>query len=160
MARMLAENRAGNLSGEQVKHAQTIETSGHDLLTLINDLLDISKTEAGKLELQPRRVRIAPLFDRLKPLFAPSVDARRLSLTIEMDENAPEIETDPQRLEQVLKNFLSNAIKFTDHGEVSLSAGRRENGQVAFVVRDTGVGIAPDQQQAIFDAFRQADGTI
>ena len=160
MARLLAENRAGNLSQDQVRHAETIETSGNDLLTLINDILDISKIEAGKLELQPRSVRIAPMLDKLQALFAPSAQAKGLTFRLAAESDPTEIETDPQRVEQVLKNFLSNAIKFTDRGEISLTVGRHADGRIAFTVQDSGVGIAPEQQKLIFEPFRQADGTI
>jgi signal transduction histidine kinase/CheY-like chemotaxis protein len=160
MARLLAENRMGNLTADQVKHAETIETSGNDLLTLINDILDISKIEAGKLELQPRRIAIPPLLGKLEAVFGASAKAKGLAFRTACEDGAAEIESDPQRLEQILKNFLSNAIKFTEKGEVSLEVGPRGDGRLAFTVRDTGVGIAPEQQQAIFDAFRQADGTI
>jgi signal transduction histidine kinase/CheY-like chemotaxis protein len=160
MARLLAENRMGNLTADQVKHAETIETSGNDLLTLINDILDISKIEAGKLELQPRRIPIPPLLDKLQAVFGASAADKGLAFRTACDPAAAEIESDPQRLEQILKNFLSNAIKFTEKGEVALEVGARDDGRLAFTVRDTGVGIAPEQQQAIFDAFRQADGTI
>ncbi|AYO76399.1 response regulator [Sphingobium yanoikuyae] len=160
MARLLAENRAGNLSADQVRHAETIETSGNDLLTLINDILDISKIEAGKLELQPRSVRIAPMLDKLQAIFAPSAQAKGLSFRLAAGADPVEIETDPQRVEQVLKNFLSNAIKFTDRGEVALTVGRHADGRVAFTVQDSGVGIAEAQQKLIFEPFRQADGTI
>ena len=85
MARLLAENRAGNLSPEQVRHAETIETSGNDLLTLINDILDISKIEAGKLELQPRQVRVAPVLDKLRALFAPAAEAKGIGFRIDLD---------------------------------------------------------------------------
>jgi len=161
MARLLAENRGGNLNAEQVRHAETIETSGNDLLNLINDILDISKIEAGKLELQPRRIRIASMLDKLGAVFKPSAQAKGLDFAAAALPDAPtEMEGDPQRIEQVLKNFLSNAIKFTERGEVALEVASRGTGRIAFTVRDTGVGIAPDQQQLIFDAFRQADGTI
>jgi signal transduction histidine kinase/CheY-like chemotaxis protein len=161
MARLLAENRGGNLSAEQVRHAETIETSGNDLLNLINDILDISKIEAGKLELQPRRIRIGAMLDKLSAIFAPSAKTKGLIFEAKSQPGAPaEMESDQQRIEQVLKNFLSNAIKFTDRGTVSLEAAHRGDGRIAFTVRDTGVGIAPDQQQLIFEAFRQADGTI
>ncbi|WP_375195821.1 response regulator [Sphingobium sp.] len=161
MARLLAENRGGNLSAEQVRHAETIETSGNDLLNLINDILDISKIEAGKLELQPRRIRIGALLDKLTAIFGPSAKAKGLVLETKLQPGAPgEMESDQQRIEQILKNFLSNAIKFTERGSVSLEVGHRGDGHIAFTVRDTGVGIAPDQQQLIFEAFRQADGTI
>ncbi|BBD97038.1 histidine kinase [Sphingobium amiense] len=161
MARLLAENRAGNLSGEQVRFAETIESSGNDLLTLINDILDISKIEAGKLELQPRRMRIAALTGKLADVFGPAAKAKGLALTIDAEADAPEeIESDPQRIEQVLKNFLSNAVKFTEAGSVTLAIARQTDGRVAFTVKDTGVGIPAEQQQVIFEAFRQADGTI
>lgn len=161
MARLLAENRAGNMNAEQVRHAETIETSGNDLLALINDVLDISKIEAGKLELQPRSIRIAPMLEKLRQGFAPAAEAKGLALRCELLPGAPgEVETDPQRVEQVLRNFLSNAVKFTETGEVVLSVGRASDGRLSFAVRDTGVGVAPEQQKLIFEAFRQADGTI
>jgi len=160
MARLLAENRGGNLSSEQVRHAQTIETSGNDLLTLINDILDISKIEAGKVDLHLRQVRVNPLMDKMKALFGPAAEAKGLGFSATAGEGISEIESDPDRLEQVLKNFLSNAIKFTDRGKVALGVTRTDDGRLAFTVRDTGVGIPDDQQQTIFEAFRQADGTI
>lgn len=161
MARLLAENRGGNLTNEQVRHAETIETSGNDLLALINDILDISKIEAGKLELQPRQVRVAPLLDKLRAVFAPSAEAKGIGFEIEIaPATAAALETDPQRLEQVLKNFLSNAIKFTPTGKVVLAASAHDHEAIAFTVRDTGVGIAAEQQRLIFEPFRQADGTI
>ncbi len=160
MARLLAENRAGNMTADQIRHAETIETSGNDLLTLINDILDISKIEAGKLELRPQPMRIAPLLDKLHAVFAPAAQAKNLALRLEASADPSEIETDPQRVEQVLKNFLSNAIKFTEKGEIVLTVGRHANGRAVFTVRDTGVGIPDAQQQMIFEPFRQADGTI
>ncbi|RZI38432.1 histidine kinase, partial [Herbaspirillum sp. HC18] len=136
------ENRAGNMTAEQIRHAETIETSGNDLLALINDVLDISKIEAGKLELQPRRIRISPMLEKLRQGFAPAAEAKGLALRCEALPGAPgDIETDPQRLEQVLRNFLSNAVKFTGKGEVALSVGRAADGRLSFAVRDTGVGI-------------------
>ncbi len=161
MARLLAENRAGTMNAEQIRHAETIETSGNDLLALINDVLDISKIEAGKLELQPRSIRVAPMLEKLRQGFGASAEAKGLELRCEVLPGTPgEIETDPQRLEQVLRNFLSNAVKFTERGEVSLAVGRASDGRLSFAVRDTGVGIPPEQQKLIFEAFRQADGTI
>ncbi|HTG37179.1 response regulator [Sphingomonas sp.] len=161
MARLLAENRQGNLSSEQVRHAETIETSGNDLLTLINDILDISKIEAGKLELQLRSLRVPPLLDKMRAVFGPAATAKGLAFDAVSNADGPlEVETDPQRLEQVLKNFLSNAIKFTDKGSITLSVARRADGRIGFTVADTGVGIPADKQQVIFEAFRQADGTV
>ena len=161
LARLLSDNRNGNLSSDQVKYARTIETSGNDLLALINDILDISKIEAGRLELQPSRERIAPVVEKLAATFRALATEKGLELRAEIAADAPaEIDTDVQRLEQVLKNFLSNAVKFTERGEVRLSVSRRPQGKLAFTVRDTGIGIAAEQQQVIFEAFRQADGTI
>ncbi len=161
MARLLADNRHGNLSAEQVRFAETIETSGNDLLTLINDVLDIAKIEAGRLDLEPQRVTIEQLSHKLTAAFAPSAQKKGLALRIEARPGAPEaIETDAMRLEQVLRNFLSNAIKFTDRGEVVLEVGAFGASQITFTVRDTGPGIAPEHHQAIFEAFRQADGGI
>lgn len=161
LARLLSDNRGGNLNAEQVKYARTIEASGNDLLVLINDILDISKIEAGRLELQPSRERIAPMVEKLAASFRALAAEKGLALRTEIAADAPvEIDTDAQRMEQVLKNFLSNAVKFTERGEVRLSVARRPQGKLAFTVRDTGIGIAADQQQLIFEAFRQADGTI
>ncbi|MDF2638893.1 MAG: histidine kinase [Novosphingobium lindaniclasticum] len=160
MARLLADNRQGNLSGEQVRYAETIESSGNDLLTLINDVLDISKIEAGRLELEPHRVPVAAMLGKLENTFGAPASGKGLSLRMTAAEGVNEIETDPLRLEQVLKNFLSNAIKFTSHGEVSLTVAPVSSDRIAFSVRDTGPGIPEDQQDAIFEAFRQADGGI
>jgi signal transduction histidine kinase/DNA-binding response OmpR family regulator len=160
MARLLADNRGGNLSHEQVSFANTIESSGNDLLALINDILDISKIEAGKLDLQPEDVLTAALIEKLDASFGAMARQKKLRFSAEVDPQVAGLFTDPQRLEQVLKNFLSNAIKFTDAGEVSLKVRAAANGRVAFSVADTGIGIAGDQQQVIFEAFRQADGTI
>src|SRR5690606_14268254 len=149
------------LSGEQVRFAETIETSGNDLLTLINDILDISKIEAGKLELQIRPAPLGNLLDKLANIFGPAASDKGIGFAVTRGDGLPDrLETDPGRLEQVLRNFLSNAIKFTEHGEVELRAQRDQDGRIAFAVRDTGPGIPDEQQQSIFEAFRQADGGI
>ena len=160
MARLLAENRSGNLTEEQVKHAQTIETSGNDLLILINDVLDISKIEAGKVELDPHVTGVSGIAEKLRRLFEPAATNKGLDFAIEIEEPDLALETDPQRVEQVLKNFLSNAIKFTERGRIALSVARQDDDRIAFTVHDTGVGIPADQQGAIFEAFRQADGSV
>jgi signal transduction histidine kinase/DNA-binding response OmpR family regulator len=161
MARLLADNREGNLSKEQVSFAQTIETSGNDLLTLINDILDISKIEAGKLDLQPENTKVSAVVEKLSASFTRLARDKGLSFDISIAEDTPQtFETDPKRLDQVLKNFLSNAIKFTDKGSVALLVAPAKDGGIAFSVRDTGIGIADDQQGLVFEPFRQADGTI
>ncbi|KAA0945950.1 response regulator [Pseudomonas sp. ANT_H14] len=160
LAKLLAENPQENLSAEQVKFAESIYSAGNDLLNLINDILDISKVEAGKLEVRPENTSVARLVDGLRGMFEPLAADRKLAFQVEVQEGAPlMLFTDCQRLEQILKNLLSNAVKFTEHGQVSLTASRAPGEGIAFTVRDSGIGIAPDQQESIFEAFRQADGT-
>ncbi|KTC43647.1 chemotaxis protein CheY [Pseudomonas fluorescens ABAC62] len=159
LAKLLAENPQENLSAEQVKFAESIYSAGNDLLNLINDILDISKVEAGKLEVRPEHSSVTRLVDGLRGMFEPLAGERKLGFTVEVQAGAPAmLFTDRQRLEQILKNLLSNAIKFTEQGEVSLTVHAAPNG-IAFTVRDSGIGIAPEQQEIIFEAFRQADGT-
>ncbi|MDP2452369.1 MAG: response regulator [Polaromonas sp.] len=160
LAKLLADNPKGNLSQEEVRFAQSIYSAGNDLLSLINDILDISKVEAGKLELSPEDMVVGTLVDSLKSTFEPLAGQKNLALSIRIESGTPAtLKTDRQRVEQILKNLLSNAIKFTDAGEVSLRVSLQPQGSIAFSVRDSGIGIRPDQQQLIFDAFRQADGT-
>jgi signal transduction histidine kinase/DNA-binding response OmpR family regulator len=160
MARLLADNRGNNLTPEQVKYAETIEAAGNDLLTLINDILDLSKIEAGRVEVNPEPVSVTQLFEKLSRTFQPIAAQRRLEFRTTVADGIPEqVETDPQRVEQVLKNFLSNAMKFTEKGTVSLDAKRLDDGRLAFTVEDTGIGIPTEQHRIIFEAFRQADGT-
>ena len=159
MARLLADNRGDTLTAEQVGWAHTIESSGKDLLALINDILDLSKVEAGKLDLALEQVNGRNVADKLVRSFAPQAAERRIDLRAEVGDDLPIVETDNARLEQILRNFLSNALKFTARGEVVLSVQRAGDG-VAFSVRDTGIGIKESEQEVIFEAFRQADGTI
>jgi len=161
LSKLLGDNPDGNLSDDQVKYARTIQSSGNDLLTLINDILDLSKIEAGRLHIQPESVPLSRLVNDLRALFQPVADERGLAFEITVDGDAPPTaETDRQRLEQILKNLLSNAFKFTERGRVRLSVKAVGADRLAFAVQDTGIGISKEQQQGIFDAFRQADGTI
>lgn len=161
LSKLLGDNPDGNLSDEQVKYARTIQSSGNDLLTLINDILDLSKIEAGQLQIQAETVTLRRVADDLRAIFQPIADQRGVAFTIEMGEDVPPaVESDRQRLEQILKNLLSNAFKFTERGGVTLAFRAAGEGRLAFAVQDTGIGIAPEQQDAIFEAFRQADGTI
>ncbi|MCX4217213.1 MULTISPECIES: response regulator [Pseudomonas] len=160
LAKLLAENPQENLSAEQVKFAESIYSAGNDLLNLINDILDISKVEAGKLEVMPENTSVARLADSLRSLFEPLAAEKKLTFNVELQPDAPiTLFTDRQRLEQVIKNLLSNAVKFTEHGTVSLTIAGQSDDRIAFIVRDSGIGIAQDQQESIFEAFRQADGT-
>jgi CheY-like chemotaxis protein/signal transduction histidine kinase/CHASE3 domain sensor protein len=160
LAKLLADNKSGNLNEEQVRFAQTIFGAGNDLLALINDILDLSKIEAGKVEVQPESVVVAQVAEGLHRSFEPMARERRLGFTCTVDPGTPErLDTDPQRLGQILKNLLSNAFKFTEQGTIVLRVSAAPNGQVAFAVQDSGIGIPPEQQEVIFEAFRQADGS-
>ncbi|QBF26526.1 response regulator [Pseudomonas tructae] len=160
LAKLLAENTEENLSDEQVKFAESIYSAGNDLLNLINDILDIAKVEAGKLEVRPETTHVARLAEGLRTLFEPLAGEKQLSFSVVVEPQVPPtLYTDRQRLEQILKNLLSNAVKFTERGEVSLSVGWQAGSGIVFSVRDSGIGIAADQQQSIFEAFHQADGT-
>jgi signal transduction histidine kinase/CheY-like chemotaxis protein len=160
LAKLLADNRDGNLSPEQVKYARGITSAGNDLLTLINDILDLSKIEARKIDLTHASIDINELAHRLSETFEPmALDKQILFRVIKSPDLPATIDTDAQRLSQILKNLLSNALKFTDRGTVSFEMRPLPDDQVEFAVRDTGIGIAPEHQQLIFEPFRQADGT-
>jgi CheY-like chemotaxis protein/signal transduction histidine kinase len=160
LSKLLADNKPGTLTGEQVRYAQAIHSSNNDLLALINDVLDLSKIEAGHVELAPEDIALADVLQRLRSTFEPLASQKRLAFRAEAGADAPaRLLTDPLRLQQVLKNLLANAVKFTEHGEVSLHVRAVPEGRVAFEVHDSGVGIARAQQEVIFEAFRQADGS-
>jgi CheY-like chemotaxis protein/CHASE3 domain sensor protein len=160
LAKLLADNVPGNLNDEQVRFAQTIYSAGNDLLHLINDILDISKVEAGKLELLPEDLPIRRTVEGLGRTFEPLAKQKTLRFSVTVEPNVPPtLHTDRQRLEQVLKNLLSNAVKFTEAGEVNMTVSATEEGWIQFTVVDSGIGIAADQHERIFEAFHQADGT-
>ncbi len=160
LARLLADNKEGNLTADQVRSAETIYSAGNDLLMLINDILDLAKIEAGRTEVVVEPVPLGRVLQSLEQAFAPIARDRRLGLRITRAAGSPEtLITDSRRLEQILKNLLSNAFKFTAIGEVELTVAAAGAGRVGFAVRDTGIGIDPAQQEVIFEAFRQADGT-
>lgn len=160
LAKLLAENPAENLTAEQVKFAESIYSAGNDLLNLINDILDISKVEAGKLDMRPENTSVARLVDGLRGMFEPLAADKKLDFHVELQAGAPTmLFTDRQRLEQILKNLLSNAVKFTETGTVSMTVSRQPGEGIVFTVRDSGIGIAADHHESIFEAFRQADGT-
>ncbi|TCM16158.1 signal transduction histidine kinase [Novosphingobium sp. PhB165] len=161
LSKLLGDNPAGNLTEEQVKYAVTIQSSGNDLLALINDILDLSKIEAGHVQVRPETVALDRLVTDMRQLFEPVASERGLEFGIAVSADCPDtIDTDRQRLDQILKNLLSNAFKFTEAGRVDLSIARGGADRLAISVRDTGIGIAEDQQREVFEAFRQADGTI
>ncbi|GAB2615613.1 HAMP domain-containing protein [Streptomyces capparidis] len=181
LAKLLADNADGNLSPKQVEFAETIHQAGSDLLQLINDILDLSKVEAGKMDVSPTRIALVQLVDYVEATFRPLTAEKNLDFAVRVSPELPPIlHTDEQRLLQVLRNLLSNAVKFTHSGSVELvirPAGAdvpveireqlleqgvlRDPSQemIAFSVADTGIGIAASKMRVIFEAFKQADGT-
>ncbi|MFB2767941.1 HAMP domain-containing protein [Pelatocladus sp. BLCC-F211] len=173
LARLLADNIEGNLNNKQIEYSRTIYSAGNDLLSLINDILDLAKIESGTMSIDMDQIRFSDFHERIERTFRQVAVDKGLNFTIELDpELPPTIYTDVKRLQQILKNLLANAFKFTERGEVNLQMFvakqgwssdqetlNRANKVVAFAVRDTGVGIAPEKQKIIFEAFQQADGT-
>ncbi|MGI5375334.1 HAMP domain-containing protein [Streptomyces sp. CA-251387] len=182
LARLLSDNPDGHLSDQEVQFATTIHRSGSDLLQLINDILDLSKIEAGRMDVRPKKLPLIKLLDYVHATFRPLTLDRGLAFEVAVGEDVPrEMYSDEQRLQQILRNLLSNAIKFTASGRVELrvtrmkdpdhrwgsprsseveSGGVRESDEViAFAVSDTGIGIAAEKLPVIFEAFQQADGT-
>jgi HAMP domain-containing protein/signal transduction histidine kinase/DNA-binding response OmpR family regulator len=173
LSNLLAANEDANLSEKQVEFAQTIHQSGSDLLALINDILDLSKVEAGKMDIHPAHVGVGQVRDYVERTFRPVAEEKELGFEISMsDDVPPSVETDEQRLQQILKNLLSNAFKFTETGGVTLRIEKapsdiafaseiltRADNVFAFSVADSGIGIPEDKLRLIFEAFQQADGT-
>jgi len=176
LSRLLSDNKDGSLSEDQVESVLSINSSGNDLLELINDVLDLSKVEAGKMDLQIDEMYLQDFCSNIKRNFQQVAKEKGISLNIEITDGLPEyIRTDEQRVEQIVKNFLSNAFKFTSEGSVSLQISRPnelsgsaidlskskldQTKIVLFSVIDTGIGIPDEKQKVIFEAFKQADGT-
>ncbi|PWB21449.1 response regulator [Comamonas sp. JNW] len=160
LAKLLGDNKLGNLTGEQVKYAQTIYAAGNDLLALINDILDLAKIEAGQANVVLEPVNLGTAMQSLIEPLRPLAQQKGLALSCHIAPGVPAYaQTDSLRLGQILKNLLSNAIKFTDRGSVSLQLSQSQPGTLSFAVQDTGIGIPEHQQQLIFEAFQQADGS-
>ncbi|MEV6197619.1 HAMP domain-containing protein [Streptomyces sp. NPDC051920] len=171
LAQLLAQNPSRNLTPKQVEYAGIIHSAGSDLLQLINDILDLSKVEAGKMDVTPERVPLRQLLEYVEATFRPMTSQKSLEFTVSTAPGAPvDLLTDDSRLRQVLRNLLSNAVKFTERGRVELRiepasdqeipAGVHRGGTIAaFRVKDTGIGIPEQQLETIFGAFQQADGT-
>jgi signal transduction histidine kinase/HAMP domain-containing protein/CheY-like chemotaxis protein len=167
LARLLAQNPGGNLTAKQVEFANVIHSAGSDLLQLINDILDLSKIEAGRMDIHPESFALAALLDDIRTTFHPLTVEKGLAFTVTAGPDVPaRLYTDKHRLRQVLGNLLSNAIKFTERGQVDLRIGVTDRNPlaegpiIAFSVTDTGIGIAPDNLQTIFGVFQQGDGTL
>jgi two-component system, chemotaxis family, sensor kinase CheA len=160
LSKLLADNQTGNLSEKQVKYADTIYSSGSELLTLINDILDLAKIESGKMEVNLGKVFLTDLVDFAESRFRPIANEMNLRFTISLEKDLPPyIHNDEQRLQQVLKNLLANAFKFTHQGEVRFEIRREPDSGISFSVVDTGIGIPKEKQELIFQAFQQSDGT-
>ncbi|GAA1922144.1 HAMP domain-containing protein [Streptomyces durmitorensis] len=169
LARLLSDNPDSHLSDQEVQFATTIHRSGSDLLQLINDILDLSKIEAGRMDVRPKKLPLIKVLDYVHATFRPLTLDRGLAFEVSVGEDVPrEMFSDEQRLQQILRNLLSNAVKFTASGGVELRVSRvKKTGdrlhdggdRLCFAVKDTGIGIPADQLPAIFEAFQQADGT-
>jgi len=173
LAQQLYENSDGNLSEKQVSYAKTIHSCGDDLIQLINDILDLSKIESGYISTDFVNLRFHEVTAFVQTTFKHVSESKNLRFSIEMDDRLPDsLETDAQRLNQILKNLLSNAFKFTEKGEVKLRIYEAEHNWrlgnpnldtakrvVAFEIKDTGIGIPRDKQNIIFEAFQQAEGS-
>jgi signal transduction histidine kinase/CheY-like chemotaxis protein/HAMP domain-containing protein len=160
LSKLLLDNEAGNLTEKQLDFARTIRAAGSDLLELINDILDLSKIEAGKMDLLLDAIPVAGICAYVQRTFEPVAADKGLGLHVVLDDDVPSaIVTDEQRLQQILRNLLSNAFKFTAEGGVTLRIERAAEDVVTFSVTDTGIGIAEDKLAVIFEAFQQADGT-
>jgi CheY-like chemotaxis protein/CHASE3 domain sensor protein len=161
LAKLLADNPEGNLNDEQIRFATSIYSAGNDLLNLINDILDIAKVEAGKLDVRPEVTPVQAVVQGLRTMFHPVAARKGLTLDVDVADDTPTtMFTDRHRLEQILRNLLANAVKFTERGSVTLRVSPGASGFLTFAVRDTGIGVDPAQQELIFEAFQQADGTI
>ncbi|KZE76189.1 histidine kinase [Paenibacillus elgii] len=162
LSQLLKENKELNLTGKQVEYAETIYSSGCDLLKLIDDVLDLAKVESGRMELHEETVCLQETADSMRKAFGPIARSKGLSFEVGFGGETPgQLQTDSGRLKQILKNLLSNAFKFTQSGSVRLTIRQlaEPRPMVAFEVEDTGIGISSDKQQLIFEAFQQADGT-
>ncbi|MDR4497315.1 MAG: response regulator [Candidatus Scalindua sp.] len=168
LSKLLADNKDNVLTEDQTESARSIYSSGSELLELINEVLDLSKVEAGKMELYRENMDLKDFCRAMERRFKPLADEKKLEIEIDIEEGLPaHINTDRQRVEQIVKNFFSNAFKFTKHGVISLRISRPDEQieefdrakTIAFSVSDTGIGIPKEKQELIFDAFQQADGT-
>lgn len=159
LSKDLFDNKSENLTEDQVESAEIIYKSGHDLLILINEVLDLSRVEAGKMDVHLEDVKLRQFIEKLLRDFKHQASQKGLELGAEFKGELPEfIHTDPQRLNQILKNLLSNAVKFTEEGSVTLAVSQKSWNSLEISVKDTGIGIKEDKQMAIFEAFQQADG--
>ncbi len=161
LSRLLLDRIDGELNAEQERQIGYIRRSAESLLELVNDLLDLSKVEAGKIEVKPARFTVANLFGALRGALKPLLTSPKVELIFELTDDVPELVTDEAKVAQILRNLISNALKFTEEGEVRVVARfDAASGEVEFAVRDTGIGIAPEDQARIFEEFSQVDNRL
>lgn len=162
LARLMVDNKRQNLDEEQIEYARVIEKSGQGLLALIDELLDLSKIEAGKMYMEYHKVAVKEITNDMNAMFAPVANEKNIRFSVEVSKDIPaQIETDKMRLDQILKNLISNAIKFTSEGQVELIVKRSQenDSSIVFMIKDSGIGIPAEKQGLIFEAFQQADGS-
>ena len=160
LARILLDEMDGPLTEEQRTQVRFIQGSGAELMDMVNDLLDLAKVEAGRIKISPAWFQMVDLFSALRGMFRPIIQMEAVALIFEEPQDIPRLYTDHKKLSQILRNYVSNALKFTSEGEVRVSAERVGSNHVRFAVKDTGIGIAKEHQAALFNDFVQIDSPI
>ncbi len=160
IARILLDHMDGTLTGEQTKQVKFIQQAAVELSETVNDLLDLAKIEAGRISISPAWFELVDLFEAIRGMFKPLLTNDAVSLILEEPAQMPRLYTDDKKLSQILRNFISNALKFTSSGEIRVSARCSKENEVTFAVADTGIGIAPEHHQAIFKDFVQIDSPL
>lgn len=160
IARILQDRIDGPLTEEQEKQVRFIQTTSAEFADMVNDLLDLAKVEAGRIEVSPAWFEMVDVFSALRGMFKPVITNPDVVLIFEEPQNVPKLFSDDRKLAQILRNFISNALKFTQHGEIRVSAKRISETSVQFAVADTGIGIAPEFHHAIFRDYSQIDSPI
>ncbi|MGJ7610221.1 MULTISPECIES: sensor histidine kinase [unclassified Variovorax] len=160
IVRLLSDRVDGPLTPEQEKQVGFVDTTATELADMVDDLLDLAKIEAGRVDISPAWFEMVDLFSALRGMFRPVLHNPATALIFEEPEGLPKLYTDDRKLSQILRNFISNALKFTPHGEVRVTAMRVGDDEVRFSVADTGIGIAPENHAAVFDDFSQVDSPV
>jgi signal transduction histidine kinase len=160
IARLLMDRVDGPLTSEQEVQVKFIQSTSAEFSEMVDDLLDLAKVEAGRVDISPAWFELVDLFSALRGMFKPVLTNADVSLIFEEPNDVPALFNDDRKLAQILRNFISNALKFTTRGEVRVSANRNEDGTVTFAVADTGIGISPEFHHAIFQDFTQVDSPI
>lgn len=155
ITRFLLERLDGPLTEEQGRQVQFVQKSAMELTDMVDDLLDLAKVEAGRISISPEWFELLNLFTALHGMFKPLIESDRVTLVFDQPENSPKLYTDDRKLAQILRNFISNALKFTSKGVVRVAANYLDDEHIVFVVADTGVGIPAEQQAALFQDFGQ-----